>query len=174
MPAHSHSLKTTVFPLHGKMVLMFVFWKVRFTERRKGREKDLPSAGSLPKWPQQPKLRWSESRNIWVFHAGTGFQGFGPSSSIFPGHKQGAGREVEHLGYKPAPLWDPRVYKVRTLATRLLHQALSHKLFLSWIRLIATLSYSDQKPVHSQTQTMTSRKETGQNAFRRHAIICRG
>ena len=37
-------------------------------------------------------------------HAGTGSHGFGPSLPAFPGHKQGAGREVEQLGYNPSPI----------------------------------------------------------------------
>ena len=39
--------------------------------------------------------------------AGAGSQSFGPSSTAFPRYKQGAGREVEHPGYEPVPIWDP-------------------------------------------------------------------
>ena len=52
---------------------------------------------------------------LWVSHAGAGSQGFGPSLIAFPGHKQGAGWEVELLGLEPAPIWDPGVFKARTL-----------------------------------------------------------
>ena len=37
---------------------------------------------------------------------GAGSQGFGPSSTAFLGHKQGAGWEVEQLGHEPVPVWD--------------------------------------------------------------------
>ena len=52
---------------------------------------------------------------------GAGSQGFGLSSDAFLGHKQGAGWEVGPLGYKLTPIWDSGTFKVRTLATRLLH-----------------------------------------------------
>ena len=45
------------------------------------------SSGS-PTWVQVPKA-------------------LGPSSTAFPGHKQGAGREAGLLGLEPAPIWDP-------------------------------------------------------------------
>ena len=54
--------------------------------------------------------------SLWVSHVGTGPQNFGPSSTAFPGHKQGAGWEVEVLGLEPGPIWDPGGFKVRTLA----------------------------------------------------------
>ena len=36
----------------------------------------------------------------------------------FPGHKQGAGWEVELLGLELVPICDPGVFKARTLADR--------------------------------------------------------
>ena len=46
---------------------------------------------------------------LWVSHTGAGSQSFGPSSSstVFPGHRQGAGWEVGLPGLEPAPIWDP-------------------------------------------------------------------
>jgi len=59
------------------------------------------------------------SRNFFrVLHTGAGSQGFGLSSTAFPGHKQGAGWEVELLGLELAPIWDPGTFKARTLAAR--------------------------------------------------------
>ena len=57
---------------------------------------------------------------FWGTHMGVGSQGFGPSSTAFPGYRQGTGREVKQLG----AILDPRACKARTLATRLLHPAL--------------------------------------------------
>ena len=37
--------------------------KSRFTETRRKRGKDLPSAGSVPKWPQWPKLSRYKARS---------------------------------------------------------------------------------------------------------------
>ena len=59
-----------------------------------------------------------------VSHVGAGAQGFGLSSTAFPGHKQGAGWEVGLPGHKLAPIWDTGMFKVRTLAARPPHQAL--------------------------------------------------
>ena len=53
-----------------------------------------------------------------VSHAGAGIQDFGPSSTAFPGHKQGAEWEEELPGLESAPIWDPGAFKARTLATR--------------------------------------------------------
>ena len=55
---------------------------------------------------------------------GAGSKGFGPSSTAFPGHKQGAGWDVGLLGLELAPIWDPGVFKARTLCTSPYHQAL--------------------------------------------------
>ena len=62
-------------------------------------------------------------------HAGAWSQGFGPSSTAFPGHEQGAGWDVELPGLELAPIWDLGTCKVRTLATRLLRQAHLLQLF---------------------------------------------
>ena len=83
---------------------MYLFyWKGRYIERRRDREEDLPSDASLPKQPQWLELSQFESRSLfWVSCAGAGSQSFGLSSTAFPGHKQGAGWEVEPLGLKQA------------------------------------------------------------------------
>ena len=46
-----------------------------------------------------------------VSHTDARSQGFGPSSTAFPGHNQGAGWEVEQLIYEPMPIWDPGTCK---------------------------------------------------------------
>ena len=55
-----------------------------------------------------PILCRSEARSLFrVSHAGAGSQSFGLSSTAFPGHRQGAGREAGLPGLEPAPIWDP-------------------------------------------------------------------
>ena len=55
-----------------------------------------------------PILCRSKARSLfWVSHACAGSQSFGPSSTAFPGHRQGAGREAGLPGLEPAPIWDP-------------------------------------------------------------------
>ena len=58
---------------------------------------------------------------FWISHMGAGSQGLERSTTAFPGHKQGAGWEVELLRLEPVPIWDPSVFKVRTVAARPLH-----------------------------------------------------
>ena len=49
-----------------------------------------------------------QSRSLFrVSHVGAGSQSLGPSSTAFPGHRQGAGKEAGLLGLEPAPIWDP-------------------------------------------------------------------
>ena len=53
-----------------------------------------------------------QSRSLFrVSHAGAGSQGFGPSSTACPGHRQGAGWEVEQQGHELAPIWDAGTYR---------------------------------------------------------------
>ena len=52
-----------------------------------------------------------------VYHTDTGSLGFRSSLTDFPGHKQGAGWEVEQLGLELVPTWDPGAFKARTLNT---------------------------------------------------------
>ena len=63
---------------------------------------------------QEPGARHSRQ----VSHVGAGSQGLGPSLAAVPGHKQGAGWEVELLGREPAHVWDASVFKVRILAAK--------------------------------------------------------
>ena len=44
-------------------------------------------------------------------------QGFGPSSTAFPGHKQGAGWEAGSLALEQVTIWDSGMCKARTLNT---------------------------------------------------------
>ena len=54
-----------------------------------------------------PILCRSEARSLFrVSHVGTGSQSFGLSSTAFPRHGQGAGREAGLPGLEPAPIWD--------------------------------------------------------------------
>ena len=55
-----------------------------------------------------PILCRSEARSLLrVSHAGAESQNLGPSSTAFPGHRQGAGREAGLPGLEPVPIWDP-------------------------------------------------------------------
>lgn len=62
--------------------------------RKKDREK---SASSFRKWPQKLEVKPSKTRVgsfYWVSHKRSGSQEFEPSSAMFLGHKQGAGRQT--------------------------------------------------------------------------------
>lgn len=51
------------------------------------RQRNLPTAGLLFKWPQHSKLDQAEVKSqdfIWVLHESTGAQGLGSSSASFP------------------------------------------------------------------------------------------
>lgn len=75
-------------------------WKSGFTESWKDRKKDFLSTGSLSKWLQWPELRQSKAGAkgfFWISHTDAGSQGFGPSSALFPGQKEGAELKVEQL-----------------------------------------------------------------------------
>ena len=65
-----------------------------------------------------------------VSHTGSESQGFGPSLTAFPGHRQRAGWEVELPGLEQMPILDPSRFKVRTSATRLLCWALLKERFI--------------------------------------------
>ena len=97
-----------------------------YTEKRRDREKDLLSNDSFPKGPQWPVLRQSEARSqelFWVSKVGAGSQGFGSSSTAFPGHRQGAGWEAGLSVLEPVIIWDPSMFKKSTLAARPLRRA---------------------------------------------------
>ena len=60
----------------------------------------------------------SEARSLfWVSHMGAGSHGFGPSSTAFPGHRQGAGREVGLPPLELVPIWDPGLARQGPLTT---------------------------------------------------------
>ena len=99
--------------------LFYSYWKGGYT-KRKDRKEDLLCNESLHKRPQQLEPSQSKARSLFqVSHLSTGSQGFGPSSTAFPGHKQGAGWEVVLPGLEPVPIWDPGSLKSSTLSTRL-------------------------------------------------------
>ena len=65
-----------------------------------------------------------EAKNLLqVSHMGTGYQSIHSSSTVFPGLKQGAGWEAELPGLEQAPIWDPGIFKAKTLATLPWHWA---------------------------------------------------
>ena len=80
-------------------------------------DKDLSSDDSLPKRPQPPELSHSKTRTQELFqvsHAGAGSQGFGPSSTAFPGHNRELDGKRGHPELELASIWDPSVCKART------------------------------------------------------------
>ena len=82
-----------------------------------------------------------------VFHMGAGSQGFESSLTAFPGHKQGAGWEVELPGLEQAIIWDFGVFKARTLSAmpcrRASSSALSSTYFCLMVlsALLAAIAY---------------------------------
>ena len=66
---------------------------------------------------KSPHVKTRSQELFRVSHMGTESQGFGVSSTAFPGHKQGAGWDAGLLGLEPVPIWDPGACKARTLAT---------------------------------------------------------
>lgn len=66
-----------------------VFVKGRVTHRRRERERQVPSADSLPKMPQQLDLRLKPgaSNLLWFSHIGTKSKGLEPSSTAFAHNK---------------------------------------------------------------------------------------
>lgn len=58
-------------------------------------------------------LRQEPGSHFQVSHAGAESQGFGPSSTGFLGHEQGAEWELEQPGHELTPKWNPTTSKVR-------------------------------------------------------------
>lgn len=88
--------------------LYFFYCKIRSTERR-DKKKGLPSTDSvLSGWNGQSwaHLNLGARSFFWISHTGAASQSVRPSSTALPDHKQGALREMEQPGYKPAPVWD--------------------------------------------------------------------
>ena len=77
--------------------IYFIYLKDRVTVRGRDREKDLPSAGSLPRWPQQPEIRQSKARRqellLGLPHGCRGPSAWA-SSTAFPDHS----RELDQKG----------------------------------------------------------------------------
>ena len=70
-----------------------------------------------------PMLCRSEARSLFqVSHAGAGSQSFGLSSTAFPGHRQGAGREAGLAGIRTGAHMGSRACKARTF-NHLRHRA---------------------------------------------------
>lgn len=81
-----------------------LFWKVELQSRPLDR--DLPPNGSFPEKLQGPGQSQEPGASSWSY---TRVQGpkylehfLLPSQTV----QQGAGRELEHLGYEPVPTWD--------------------------------------------------------------------
>lgn len=83
----SFSSSSVFFLFSSKFCLFYL--KIRVIVREKGREREMKrernllSIGSLPKWPQQPELGWSEAR----------------TQGLLPG--PGGYRDLRGLGYFP-------------------------------------------------------------------------
>ena len=97
------------------------YWKVIFTERR-DREGDLASIDSPPlthvaKTAGAVPIETRLQGPFRVSDMDAESQGFGLPSTDFPGHRQGAGWEAGPPGLELAPIWDPAVCKMRTVAT---------------------------------------------------------
>ena len=74
-----------------RFIYLFERQTYREGEAEREREIDLPSTGSLPKWPQRPELRRSEARSQELLPGlPCGCRGprVGPSSIAFPGHSR--------------------------------------------------------------------------------------
>lgn len=68
--------------------------KGRIIQREGEAERNLPSAGSFPRWLQRPGLSQSKARTqdlFWVSHGASGAPGLDPSFAAFPDHEQGVG-----------------------------------------------------------------------------------
>ena len=78
-----------------------------------------------------------------------GSQGFEPFLTAFPGHKQGAGWEARSLGLELDPIWDPGMFKARTLAARPSHQALFCVIYM--IRFSVGKLYDYKPDIHTIT-----------------------
>ena len=83
------------------------------------------TAGTMPIWSQEPGAR----NFLQVSHMRAGTQGFGLSSTVFPGHKQGAGWDAGLPGLELIPTQDPGGLKARKLTARLPHWAHTHILY---------------------------------------------
>lgn len=59
--------------------------KGRLKERELKTRGVFPSAGSFPRWPEQPELGQFEGRNFYISIMGTGVEVLGPSYTSFPG-----------------------------------------------------------------------------------------
>ena len=80
----------------------------RKEERQRGRSSIrwfTPQVAAMP--GAEPIQSQEPGTSYQVSHAGAGSQGFGPSSTTFPGHRQGSGWEVGLPGLELAPIWDP-------------------------------------------------------------------
>ena len=75
-------------------------------------------------------IRSQDPETSSCFPHGCRVSSFGPFSTAFPGHKQGAGSEVELPGLEPVPILDPSAFKVKTLSTKPLCWALTFKFYI--------------------------------------------
>ena len=119
------------FHVSPKEILRWDFFilllKSQIPDRKRDREEDLPCIDLLPKCLQRPEMSQTKARSpnpLPGLSHGTGSQGFGPSSTAFPGYSQWAAWEEWRPGLEPTPIWDPGVCKARTLAVRLQCQAI--------------------------------------------------
>uniref|UniRef100_G1TZV3 Adaptor related protein complex 1 subunit mu 1 n=1 Tax=Oryctolagus cuniculus TaxID=9986 RepID=G1TZV3_RABIT len=117
-PGHRTALPHSLFSVLCMVRFLFLLFYILFTYLRgrvtesgrdRERERGLPSAGSLPRWPQRPELCESEARNQELL-PGLPCRCRGPRTwavfYCFPRPQQRAGQEVEQPGLEPAPIWD--------------------------------------------------------------------
>lgn len=74
--------------------------------QREGEKESLSSVGLLPQMITMDGAKVIRNQELLGPLAGTVSQGLGPSSSDFPGHKQGGGWEVELPGHQPMHIWE--------------------------------------------------------------------
>ena len=98
----------TVFAIFLKIYFYYFFIGKADIQRGETERKIFRPMIHSPSERNGPILCQSEARRLFrVSHAGAGSQSFGPSSTAFPGHRQGAGREAGLPGLDPAPIWYP-------------------------------------------------------------------
>ena len=100
--------KGTILLTFNFFRLIYFYWKGILDLKREGETErktfhprvHSPIGCTIQRWAD-PKPGFSSFSQ--VFHMGAGSQGFGPSSTAFPDHKQGAGWEVGLPGLELAP-----------------------------------------------------------------------
>lgn len=109
---------TTPF-LALKIFFSHFYWRGRFTET------DLPSNSALPKWLQRLDLSQDQDHLPGLMRVQGRSQGLEPFATAFPGYKPGAGGKWSSWNVNQCPRGMPAHARLRALAARLTHQALT-------------------------------------------------